>query len=377
MPLSTLADYRIDESRGFVPGTDPLTALPPELRDWDRLAGDLSAHLRSGSLIEALGDLPPFEVDLLTSEALRERGLLLLTILANACVWGGPEPRRTIPASVAVPLAALAGELDRPAIVHYGSMTLQNWRRVRADRPLCVENAEMQIMFLGGVDESWFYIASLGVELAGAPLVGLVHRCTDLSHDAGDDDLTACLERIAAGMPAVQRATARTYEWCDPHMFYTRIRPYVNGWPEEGVVYEGVSETPRRLIGGSAGQSSLLQMLDALLAVDHSAGPAGSYLRAVRNYMPLGHRAFVNDVERLSRVRARASVGSPALRAAYNAVLHEIAAFRKIHLRLAHDYVFVPSGMAAKERGTGGTEAMDFLDGARRETVEAMLQGTG
>ena len=373
MTLASLTRYGIDEVRGFVPGTDPLTGLPGALAEWDRLARDLSAHLRSGTLAEALGDLPDFDLALLTSGALRERALLLLTILGNACVWGGRTPCLTIPAKLAIPLSAVAETLDRPAIVHYGSMTLQNWRRVRPDRPLCVENAEMQIMFLGGVDESWFYIASLGVELAGAPLVALVHRCTELSREAEDGALSACLEEIAAGLPAVQRATARTYEWCDPHMFYTRIRPYVSGWPEPGVVYEGVAETPRRLIGGSAGQSSLIQMLDALLAVDHRAGPAAAYLGAIRGYMPVGHRAFVTDVERLSRVRARAEGGSPALRAAYNAVLREIVAFRKIHLRLAHDYVFVPSGMAAKERGTGGTEAMDFLDGARLNTVGTMI----
>ena len=155
--------------------------------------------------------------------------MLLLTILGNACVWGGQEPNLTIPAKVAIPLCAVARALDRPAIVHYCSMTLQNWRRVEKGRPLSPENAEMQIQLLGGVDESWFYIASLGVELTGAPLVRLVHQTAGLSDTGTDTELTSCLCAIADGLPAVHRATARTYEWCDPHMVYHRIRPYVAG----------------------------------------------------------------------------------------------------------------------------------------------------
>lgn len=91
----------------------------------------------------------------------------------------------------------------------------------------------------------------------------------------------------------------------------------------------------------------------ALLSVDYSNGPAVFYLLAVREYMPIGHRAFVNDIEKQSRVRHRIDSGGQALLKAYNAVLKEIAVFRKIYLRLTHDYMFVPSGMAESEKGTG------------------------
>jgi hypothetical protein len=79
-------------------------------------------------------------------------------------------------------------------------------------RPLSADNAEMQIQSLGGVDESWLYISPLGIELAGAPLVGLVHQCAGLSDTETDTDLTNCLGAIANGLPAVHRAIARTYE---------------------------------------------------------------------------------------------------------------------------------------------------------------------
>jgi indoleamine 2,3-dioxygenase len=139
------------------------------------------------------------------------------------------------------------------------------------------------------------------------------------------------------------------------------------------VVYEGVHAEPRRYIGGSAGQSSLFQVFDAVLGLAHPDKPAGGYLRAIRAYMPPAHRAFVEDVERQSLVRSRAQQGSPALRAAYNDCLDQVDLFREIHMQLAQDFVVTPSGSSSDVQGTGGTALRSFLRGAQHATVSAKL----
>jgi indoleamine 2,3-dioxygenase len=373
MAAMTLADYSIDPQFGFLPAQPPLRRLPEAFAAWEQLVPDLSALLRSRRIRAVLDALPLLDVTALHGPAEQERALLLLCVFANSYVWAGEQPERRIPRAVAMPLCALAGALDRPPITHYASMALNNWQLLDSRQPLSVSNARMQVQFLGGVDEDWFFVVSIGVELAGAPLLPLVAAADAASRDGTDAELARPLEALAAGMAPVLEALERTREWCNPHTYYLRVRPFLSGWPGEGVVYEGVWQEPRKYVGGSAGQSSLIQALDAVLGIDHGDSPAGHYLRSIRSYMPAAHRRFVTDIERSSQVRARVTGGSAGLRSAYNAALGEIARFRDSHVALAHDYIIVPAGMNADARGTGGTALAGFLRGTQVATTRSML----
>ncbi len=369
----TLSQYHVDPVTGFVPPVPLPSRLPDAFARWDALVPDLSALIRSRRLRGVLRGLPVLDIAPLVSEGDRERALLLLTHFANAYVWGGDESDLRLPAAVAVPLCTLATQMGRPPIAHYATTTLTNWRLVDPSQPLSVDNARTIIRFLGGVDEDWFFIASMGVELAGAPLLPVVADAVRHSREGSDAELAASLEAFAAGMGAVHAALERVRLWCDPATYYLRVRPFVSGWPQPGVVYEGVSEEPQRLIGGSAAQSALLQLFDAMLGVHHADHPAGAYLRTVRGFMPPPHRAFVEDTERDTRVRERVKDGSVALQGAYNDALARIAAFRDAHMRLAHDYIVAPSASGRDTLGTGGTALDKFLGGAHRSTTDARV----
>ena len=370
---AALLRYAIDPLRGFVPAVAPLERLPEPFQAWDDVVPQLSALLRARRIREVLRDLPWLDTAALTTNGEQERALLVLSVFANAWVWGDDAPDLRIPAGIAVPLCSIAAQLDRPPIVHYASMALNNWRLLDPARPLCADNARMQVQFLGGVDEDWFFMASLGVELAGAPLLPTVLAARDASIDADDAQLAALLETLASHMPAVRDALARVREWCDPHTYYLRVRPFLSGWPGSGAVYEGVTETPLKYVGGSAGQSSLIQALDAVLGIDHAGSKAGEYLRDIRRYMPLRHRAFVEDIESSSRVRARMAGGSIVLRAAYNAALDQIHEFRRMHIALAYDFIAKPSGVNPDELGTGGTSFTGFLRATSVATEQSKL----
>ncbi|HEX7114579.1 MAG TPA: hypothetical protein VF193_05570 [Steroidobacter sp.] len=371
--LEPLSEFGIDRHTGFVPATDPLERLPPAFDAWEQLVPELPALIRSRRVRSALLELPVLHpLELLQTDRERERALLLLSVFANAWVWGGEEPNFRIPQTIAVPLCAVAGALDRPPIVHYASMALNNWQRVDRRLPVGADNARMQVQFLGGVDEDWFFIGSLGVELAGAPLIPMIHDAVCASHEADDVKLARLLEGMAQGMAPVLEALERLRLWCDPHIFYHRVRPFLAGWPAPGAVYCGVDEQPRKYVGGSAGQSSLIQAIDALLGIEHGA-VTGPYLREVRRYMPIGHRRFVEKVETTTRVRSRAEAGSPQLRAAYDHAVEQVDLFRRRHIQLARDFISQPSGSAAGGKGTGGTTFVDFLRDAQTETASATL----
>lgn len=371
--LLPLAEYDVDETTGFVPPHDPLKRLPDAFSAWEAIVPGISALIRSRRLRAAIGQLPQCDPSIISDRREQERALLLLTVLANGWVWGGDEPHMTIPRQIAIPLCRLADAMGRPPIVHYASMALHNWQRIDAASPVSADNARMQVQFLGGVDEDWFFIASLGVELAGAPLLGWVWAAVIASHRSDDAELAAVLTEVAGGMQPVIAALHRMRDWCDPHIFYLRVRPFLTGWPAPGAVYEGVSSTPRSYVGGSAGQSSLLQAIDALLGISHTPSTTGDYLRALRLYMPVDHRRFVEDVEQRSLVRERVRQGSGQLRAAYNDAVAQVAAFRNGHGNLAQRYIAKPAGESGGEAGTGGTSFADFLQSTHRSTAEAKL----
>ncbi|MEZ5228908.1 MAG: hypothetical protein R2710_20270 [Acidimicrobiales bacterium] len=158
---------------------------------------------------------------------------------------------------------APAEQLGCEPIVSHASMALQNWRRVHVDEPLSADNAELLVGFHGGTDETWFFTATLGVELAAAPIIADLHAAANAAANHDHGELLGRLVSTANAMLTPNVALERMREWCDPHFFYGRLRPFLAGWPEPGVVYEGVDPTPRILAGGSAGQSSVIQASDA------------------------------------------------------------------------------------------------------------------
>lgn len=374
-PLA-LAEFDIDPVRGFVAPEDPLDALPAPFAAWDALARDLNAALLSGHARARIAALPVLDPSSLSGRGEQERAMLLLSVFANAHVHAGPEPALRLPAGVAVPLMAMAERLDRVPIVTHASMALNNWRRLDRTAPLSPDNADCQITFLGGPDERWFFLATIGVELDGAPalpvLAGLgAHVAAGRTEQVGES-----LRAIEAALRAIRRALGRMGEWCAPAAFYSRIRPWLASWPAPGVIYEGVDEEPRLYFGGSAAQSALIQSFDAALGVAHPGAETGRFLGEMRRYMPAPHRAFLAALEEgpdlRSFVEARARAGAPALMAAHDAALTALGDLRRDHMAMAARYI---SAQAADDSGigTGGTAFVPFLREARAETLARRL----
>lgn len=370
-----LARYDIDPVHGFVAGTEPLASLPPAFAAWDRLAADMPALIRSGRLRGVLAELPVLDAAALPDHPSRERAMLILSIAANAHVHGGTEPAQRLPAGVAVPLCALAEELDRVPIVTHVSMVLNNWRRIDPSAPLSADNAETRVDFLGGVDERWFFIATLGIELAGARALPVLARLHDHVHSGDDAALAIDLVAIFDAVGAMRTAFARMAEWCEPWVFYHRIRPFLASWPEPGIVYEGVWDEPRMYLGGSAAQSTLIQAFDAALGIRHERPETAGFLTEMRRYMAAPHRGFLAalDAEPDLHAHVCAVAGrSPEVARAYDACVKALSDLRREHMAMAARYI---SAQAPRDSGigTGGTEFVTFLRAARQETLARRL----
>ncbi|GAA1672762.1 hypothetical protein GCM10009733_082420 [Nonomuraea maheshkhaliensis] len=373
--MAGLGDYAIDPVRGFVPADDPPDALPPYYRPWERTVRDLSALIMTDRLRGAVTSLPLLTLDKLSSHGERERAMLLLTCLANAHVWGPTTPARTLPAPVARPLDELARLLERPPIIAHASIVLNNWRRLDRTEPLSTSNIDTQVTFLGGVDEKWFYLATVGVELAGAPGLPLLVLARDAVAADDPDRLTEALLGVREVLGRTAEALLGIERWCDPHVFFHRIRPFLTGWAEPGLIFEGVNRGPVVLAGGSAAQSSLIQSFDAGLGIRHDDEVTAGFLTGMRAYMPAPHRRFLTDLETGPSVRdyvAHRRRDRPRLAEAYNGAVDALARLRAQHIGITGRYIqrFERDGTA---KGTGGSDYTGFLRRAREETVGHLL----
>jgi indoleamine 2,3-dioxygenase len=382
--VSLLGDPKggaLDE-RGFLGSEDPLLRLPESFEELEECAAEIPRLLVSGCIRRRVVALSEIDVAALESDAELRRAMLLLSFLGHAYVWGEAEPSRVLPANLARPWHRVATRLGRPPVLSYASYAIDNWRRLDPSGGISLGNIALLQHFLGGADEEWFITVHIDIEAKAGPALVALHPAQRAALDEDADRLTQELTAIAGALEGMHATLSRTPEWCDPYIYYTRVRPYIFGWKNhpalpDGVVYEGVAEyegKPQLFRGETGAQSSIIPALDAALGVQHHPDPLREYLMEMRDYMPPAHRAFIESLERgesLSVFVTRVSGTHPEAREAFNACVHWIGEFRTRHLEFAASYIHQQSQRATTNPtgvGTGGTPFMRYLKKHRDET---------
>ncbi|MDH5676495.1 MAG: indoleamine 2,3-dioxygenase [Myxococcales bacterium] len=374
-------------SRGFLPAQDPLGSLPSEFAAWEEVAADLPKLLVNQRVRDFVAKMPQLDASRLRTEAEQRRAMLLLSFIAHAYVWQGPDASRRLPANLAMPWHAVATKLGRPPVLSYASYALDNWRRLEADGPIALGNLALLQNFLAGADEEWFIIVHVDIEARAAAALNAIMPAQQ-AVAAGDlDALAQQLSMVADALEAMHGTLARTPEYCDPRTYYLRVRPFIHGWKNHpalplGLVYEGVAaygEEPQKLRGETGAQSSIVPCIDALLGVAHHPDPLRDYLMEMRDYMPPAHRAFLEAVEAGPSVRGVAlGSGAAGLRAAYDRCVEATHRFRALHLEFAASYIH-SQGQSGENNptdvGTGGTPFMRYLKKHRDETRAHRIEG--
>ena len=196
-----LAAFKISLERGFLPENDPIQRLDVALKE--KMKGHRDA--KTSSLLEAfeametvaanlpeligaggstfrppIRSLPEVDPSILTTHRELRRALLVLSCLAHAYVWGdADEMQRTLPENISRPLWAVSQRLDVPPVLTHASIVLFNWRRLDPYGPITTSNISTLNAFLGGWDESWFFLLTVEMEVATAPAISSALLCQD------------------------------------------------------------------------------------------------------------------------------------------------------------------------------------------------------
>lgn len=388
MPFNDLSHYGLSVDRGFLSQREiDDVALPPAFAEVEAAAALLPDLLTTGRIRHWLDKLPTPNIHAFLADAghaERVAALVRYSFLTQAYVWGEGAPSHRLPANLAVPFVALADALGVPPVMTYGGYVLDNWRRIDKAGPIVFENLAMGQHFAGGSDEAGFVLTHVAIEAAAGPALDLAVDLVRAS-EAGE---AWAVETMLGEMVTVWRSICgifdRMTDHCDPVFYFTRIRPYLNGWQDNpeiphGMVYEGVdryADQPIAMRGQTGSQSSIVPAMDALFGVTHQRDDLRVFLQDLHRYRPPAHRAFIEELAAASTLRAFAREQGGTVRDAFNAAIEAVAEFRTMHLRFAATYIFNQMGTSARADtalGTGGTPFMKYLKKHRDETRAQMI----
>ena len=236
--------------------------------------------------------------------------------------------------------------------------------------------------------------------VAGEPTANLLDVPTEIATPLRDH-----LPR-PQGLTLVDKITAIQRFFTQNHFRYTlQLPPSL----PEGVVYTdsiAFGNARQQFAGGSAAQSSILQVIDATLGIKHSQ----AFLEEMQQYMPRKHREYIHFVQAKAkaggcvaqtldavavRVKTKNEAVKDALREAtamYDACIEAITQFRNVHMEMVKVYIISEQrkvavqearargertlGDAAGGKGTGGTGIMSFLQPVRNETRDMKRLGS-
>ena len=328
MPLHDLAHYGLSAGRGFLSQHEiDEIALPPAFAEIEAAAAILPDLLTTGRVRHWLDKLPIPDIHRFIAGASHAEcvvALVCYSFLTQAYVWGEGAPSHRLPANLAVPFVAIADALGVPPVMTYAGYVLDNWCRIDKAGPVVFENIAMNQHFAGGKDEAGFVLTHVAIEAAAGPALDLAVDLVRAS-DAGE---AWAVETMLGEMVTVWRSICGIFDRmthrCDPVFYFTRIRPYLNGWndnPEipQGMIYEGVdryADEPIAMRGQTGSQSSIVPAMDALFGVAHGEDELRVFLQDLHQYRPPTHRAFIEELAAASNLRAFAKAQGGSIRQA-------------------------------------------------------------
>ncbi|KAJ1994069.1 tryptophan 2,3- dioxygenase [Coemansia spiralis] len=406
-----LEDYDISPVHGFLPTQPPLRRLTDLYYEpWESIMDKFNHYLLGHHIRRLVREMPILSTDKLSTQAEYQRAFTILSFMAHAFVWGrngaASEPASEfLPPSISIPWVAVSEYLQLNPVVCCAAVCHWNWQVLdeNAEDLMSIDNLGTLHTFTGSMDESWFYLVTIAIEAKCAPGLNAILSAISGVESNDIQQVTQSLVQISQALREANYILERMYENCDPYIFYWKIREFLAGWENMadaglpyGVLYEGVDDTDtfsldnwqslirrfRKYAGGSAAQTPLLQAFDIALGIKHyptgkrgkqssveearrtlreqgisEPPPANSYLVRMRDYMPGGHRHFLQDLAETCRIREYVLLkcsdsllhtgfindARVLLRKEYNSCLEMMRSFREKHIMMVTRYIIAPA----------------------------------
>jgi len=399
--LEQVMKYYDLSSNGFVPESNDVT-LPDNYQEWELACRKLPVLIENGTLRQVIDELPFMSPEELVSLDQKKRAYLILCMMGNGYLWmsGRECAPKKLPENIAYPWYRIATSLGLKPILTHAAVDLYNCvpkgSNDSFDDNFVPDPDNMDCLFTltGTPDEKWFYLIMSAIELEGAKGVKIMFRLLEALYltkgDKNNELITELLYELSVNIKNVELLLKRTLEKddedkykCDPKVFWNKLRIYLGGTSDpslfpDGLEFESIStdDKGQSNSGGSAAQSSLIQLYDGLLGVTHVSTHTRKFLLSMRYYMPKSHRYLLEDMESVSGLRDYVMMQSDTtMTQAFDACITTLVNFRKYHYYIVQKYIIenLPIEAQKEAKGTGGTTLTGFLVISRDETTNTKL----
>ena len=321
------------------------------------------------------------------------RARQVLTFVLHFYIHSIPKPSPTaihIPPSLSIPLRAVSDRLGLPPICTYSDTICYNYSVPgSADR---LEDFSIHSTFSSTPDEVHFYRTQAMIEYRGARAMPLMKSIISAVDASCLGPVPTHLDQLTKVVDELTEILANVRTDCDPAVFYNQIRVW---FPGGRVIYdiEDGESVEEEWMGSSAAQSSIIQALDAFLGIEPlthrpqekydvqpSDGSKMAFLARMRLYLPVDHRAFLEELSRFGQQMRTFIFEHPdweqaaETMEAYNRVIDAMRRFRSGHIRVVALYVTTQQRKGEKSAGTGGTSGVPFLKSIRDQTVKGRME---
>lgn len=366
-------------NNGFLPEKEPLQFLPEFYKEWDDLAYELPILNKENKTKERVAKLPLLTTDHLTTLEEIQRAYLVLCMISHSYIWSDlTDVPSILPKQIAVPWHTVSNMLGIKPVLTHAAVDLYNWKLIDNTKPLTVDNLRCIHTVTGEMDEEWFYLIMTDIEKKAAYILQSVLDPTV--------SVTETLKIMTTQLNEMSAVTRRMHEKCRPDFFYNVLRPYLGGSENSselpnGLIYEGVNNNDDednkafKLAGGSAAESSVFPVIDAVLNVEHN----DLYFEKIKQYMPKEHREFIDHIKKnINMQDVVTELNDQTVINLYNESVEALKGFRRAHFSLVNDYILVFTRQEAVDsdevRGSGGTELKKFLTTSMKETNDTLLE---
>jgi indoleamine 2,3-dioxygenase len=95
--IAAMTSYGISKN-GFLPAETPLSRLPHDYyRLWECIIEELPMLIATQTIRSRVDELPVLSTSFLNQEAECQRAYSMLSLIAQAYIWAGPEPSEVRP----------------------------------------------------------------------------------------------------------------------------------------------------------------------------------------------------------------------------------------------------------------------------------------
>ena len=289
-------------------------------------------------------------------------------ILAHKYIWckGENEYKDIIPKYLSHIWYYSSIKLGIKPVLTHAAVDLWNWVLIDNSKPFSLDNIRSLYLILNDknnrISEEWFYLIMVAIEGECGPILIHIENIHKLLSNKTSklSDVINELYNISKLLDRQIEIISRIFGKCQPEIFYNKLRMYLWGSSkiENGVKLTGINIDNIKYLGGSAAQSSLIQVEDAFFGIEHNC----NFLKTMQEYMPIKHKKYIERIRNLPSMHDYTQdFNNLELYEVYSNCVKKIRKFRNIHHNIVDKYIrkFIPP--EKDETGTGGTSLSTFL----------------